>query len=269
MARDKRVKVTNAAEDDFGAAGQRVRKKTPDASYRYHHHNPLWHVISAFLYYVVAPIPAWVVTRIYGMTFVNRAEVRRHGGIYLYGNHCHWTDAIMPYLLAFPRRAYVIAGPTAVSVPFVRHIVPMMGGIPLNSTHEGKARFREAVDDVVRRGCIVGIAPEAHEWPYFNGIRDFPPYSFTYPVRACAPVLGYVVTFRQRRWRKDRRPNLTITVAEPIQPDQWQDIDDPKQFLRDEVHRFMCDTVRELNSYAWIQYDLSSATQGSQNPSSP
>ncbi len=252
----KKVVVGDAAEDDYGVVSKHVTMRPVDETYRYRRRNPLWRLVAAFLYYIVVPIPALVIALLHGMRFVNRRAFRQAGGCYAYANHTHWVDVFIPYLLSFPRRAYVVAGPTAVSVPVVRHLVPMLGGVPLNITEAGKAAFREYLADLVRRGHPVAIFPEAHEWPYFNGIRDFPPYSFTYPVHRPAPVIGYVVTYRRRRRLTGHRPFLTVTVGQPIPPETWAGAEDPKALLKEKVHGFMVDTVQREHSFGWVEYDI-------------
>lgn len=251
----KTIIVTNPDQDDFGTTSKHVREHAVDETYRYEH-GWAWRAVSWVLYYVLAPIPMWVISRIYGMRLVNRSSIARAGGCYIYGTHTHFADVFIPYLLAFPKRAWIVAGPTAVSVPVVKHIVAMLGAVPLNTTVRGKANFRACLSRAVDRGGVVAIFPEEHEWPYYTGIRDFPPYSFTYPVRTSAPVIAYAVTYRKRRWLTHRPPHLTVTVSDPIEPARWQGADDPKQTLRDAVHAFMTDTVRRQGSYEWIHYEL-------------
>ncbi|MCL2470724.1 MAG: 1-acyl-sn-glycerol-3-phosphate acyltransferase [Propionibacteriaceae bacterium] len=252
--RRRTITVSDEHEDDFGVASRHVNQRVVDETYPYIRRNPLWRLASALLYYVVGPIPVWLISKMYGMKIVNRSAIRKAGGCYAYANHTHWTDVLIPYLLAFPKRAYVVAGPTAVSVPVAKHLVPMVGGIPLNETVTGKAHFRQALDRAVKRGGVVAIFPEAHVWPYFNGIRDFSPASFTYPVRCSSPVVGYVVTYRPRRWLTMRPPRPTVTVGEPIMPETWANQPDPKQVLRDKVYQFMSQTARTKKSYAWVHY---------------
>jgi 1-acyl-sn-glycerol-3-phosphate acyltransferase len=254
--RSRRVQVTDALEDDFGVASRYVRTRKIDESYRYVHRNPLWQLASALLYYLLAPLVGLVLIALFQVRFTNRSAIRRAGGCYTYANHTHWMDVFMPFLLAFPKRAYVITGPTAVSIPVVRHLVAMLGGVPLNTTAQGKQAFRARLADLVRRGHPVAVFPEAHMWPYYNGIREFRPYAFTYPVHDQVPVVGYVLTYRRRRWLRSGRPAMAVTVDEPLAPERWQGANDPKRVARDHVHAFMCATVRDQASYGWIQYEL-------------
>ncbi|MCL2735701.1 MAG: 1-acyl-sn-glycerol-3-phosphate acyltransferase [Propionibacteriaceae bacterium] len=248
------ITVRDPLTDDFGSTSQRVRTVNVDETYQYAHRNPLWRLVSWVMYYIVAPIPLYLISRVYGMRFVGRSTVRRQGGCYLYGNHSHWTDVLVPYLLSFPARAVVVAGPTAVSVPVAKALVPMLGGVPLNTTVAGKIAFRSALDAAVRRGESVAVFPEAHLWPYFTGVREFSSASFTYPVRTATPVVPYVVTYRRRRWLTWRPPHLTVTVGPAILPEAWQGSPDPKGVLRDAVRSFMVDTIREQGSHPWVEY---------------
>ena len=248
-----KITVRDPASDDFGVPGQHIRPQVVDEHYCYHH-NWWWRLLSAFIYYIVAPLPVHIMGWAHGLRFRNRAALRKAGGCYLYCNHTHWLDAVIPYLVSFPRRAYVVAGPTAFSIPVLRQLVALLGGVPLNTTPAGKMAFREAIGQAVKRGDRVAIYPEAHEWPYYNGIRPFPPYAFTYPVHDEAPVVAGVVTYRRRRFFSKRAPHLTLTLSEPITPADWQGAADPKTALRDTVHDFMCDTARQQASYAWVEY---------------
>jgi 1-acyl-sn-glycerol-3-phosphate acyltransferase len=261
VKRGQTVVVRDQGSDDFGVASKHfATRRGADERYPYVRRNPLWRLASAFLYYIFVPPVALVLALYHGVFIHNRCAVRRTGGCYLYGNHTHWLDVFIPFMLSFPRRAYVVAGPTAFDMPFVRHIVPMIGGVPLNTTKIGKIAFRDALDHAVRRGAVVAIFPESHEWSYYNGIRDFPPYSFTYPVRTRKPALGFVVTYRHRPLLRWRPPHMTVTVGQPVLPRDWDGLSDPKGYIRDAVFTFMSNTAREKKSYAYVHYELADAS---------
>lgn len=101
----------------------------------------------------------------------------------------------------------------------------------------------------VRRSAVT-IYPEAHLWPYYNGIRPFPDASFRYPLLMHVPTVAFVVTYRQRRILRKLPPRITVTVSDPIAPESVAS----KKALRDCVYDFMCRTVAAQGSYAYIQY---------------
>jgi len=246
--------VHNSSDDDFGVPGQHIESVVVDDTYRYGHHNIAWRLMSAFVYYIIAPIPVFIMGKAHGLRFVNRRALSQAPGCYMYGNHTHWLDAVIPYLMCFPKRAWVVIGPTAVSVRGLRVLVEWVGGVPLNTTEQGKAAFREFLDEQIKRGGRVAIYPEAHEWPYYNGVRDFSSRSFTYPVRTSTPVFSWVVTYRKRPVFKSRAPHMTATVSQQFDPSLWVGADDPKGVTRDAVYQFMSQTIQQQKSYAWVEY---------------
>lgn len=251
MKAGQRITVRDPLSDDFGVAGQHIDAKTVGATFCYNH-SWAWRLLSALIYYVIAPLPVFLLGVAHGLRFSNRQALKP--GCYIYFNHTHWLDAVLPYLLCFPKRAWVVAGPTAFSMPGVRHLAALLGGVPLNTSPDGKRAFRAFLSQQIARGGCVAIYPEAHEWPYFNGVRHFSQFSFTYPIRTNATVFGCLVSYRRRPILASRAPHLTATLSQPIEPTSWMSADDPKSQARDAVYQFMVDTAKATNSYAWVHY---------------
>jgi 1-acyl-sn-glycerol-3-phosphate acyltransferase len=254
--RQRTVFYSDSHTDDFGDVDS-IDADTIDDSYHYEH-GVVWHVLSFVLYRVIGVPLAWLISKVvFHVRVKNRRALKKvKGGFFLYTTHTHeLMDDFMPSVVSFPRRAYIVANPRAVTGSALGFFVPLFGGIPLNDSAEGKQRFRERLAQIVAGGDVVAIMPEAHLWPYYNGIRHFTPYSFTYPVHDDAPVVGCTMTYRQRRILKNRKPYITVTLSDPIFPQEWQGKDDPKTYLRDRVYDFMCETVKRENSYSYIDYE--------------
>jgi len=249
----KTVFYKDEQNDDFGDS-HKVTSRTVDANYKYEHKNPLWHIASFVIYYLVVP-PVLIFCKVrFGLKFKGRRNLHRiKSGCYVYGNHTHLLDNFIPALLAWPKRAYIITSPRAISSPILSVVVPMLGGVPLNKTEAGKKHFRKYLAKQVERGHIVTIMPEAHLWPYYNKIRKFSERSFTYPTRQKKPVVGYVLTYRKRK-NVSKPPWVTVTVGQPIFPNEWKDSKNPKMFLRDKILKFMQDTVKSEKSFGFIKY---------------
>ena len=105
------------------------------------------------------------------------------------------------------------------------------------------------------------IYPEAHIWPYYNGIRPFPDTAFAYPVREQVPAVGVVVVYRQRKLLRFLPPCITVVVGEPVYPDASLPPRSARRALHQEVYTFMCDTVTRRHSYAHIEYLPAQDTQ--------
>lgn len=138
---------------------------------------------------------------VFGLRIENRKALRGlPDGCFLYGNHTNTlADAFIPTLLAFPRRASIVTAADTVSIPGLRNIVQMLGAVPLANTIDGTRQFLAALHRRLERRQAIMIYPEAHIWPYYNGIRPFPDTAFAYPVREQVPAVGVVVVYRQRK----------------------------------------------------------------------
>ena len=96
----------------------------------------------------------------------------------------------------------------------VRH----MYAIPVpNSDYEMANNFMNAISYHIKKKHRVLIYPEAHIWPYYNGIRHFKPASFRYPVMDNAPIIVMTTTFKKRRGC--RKPKPIIYIDGPFYPD--------------------------------------------------
>ncbi|MBQ2178193.1 MAG: hypothetical protein II451_03605, partial [Oscillospiraceae bacterium] len=238
----KIIYYEDAVHDDF--AGNNIRAKTVPADFPFAIRNPFWLILEFVLYRLIATPLVWLIGKLgFGLKIKNRKALRglRGTGYFLYGNHTQgMMDAYTPTLVSFPRHAHIVTGPEAVSVPVLRRLVQLLGGIPLPGTVHGYRPFSEALHLRIRQKRTVAIYPEAHIWPWYTGIRPFPDGSFSYPVRENVPAVAYVTTYRQRRIFKQLWPCMTVTLSEPFYPDPTLPPRAARKKLRDEVYGFMC-----------------------------
>ena len=170
----KTVYYHDPLHDDFAPTNGRIHPKQIGADFPYEHKGPLWNALAFVVYrMVMTPFLFLYCKLVFGLRIENRKALRAlPGGYFLYGNHTNTlADAFIPTLLAFPRRANIITSADTVSIPGVRNIVQMLGAIPLANTIEGTRQFLAAMHCRLERGQAVMIYPEAHIWPYYNGIR--------------------------------------------------------------------------------------------------
>ena len=253
---DKRiVYYTDELNDDF--AGTDIKTCDIGDDFKFINKNPLWRAAAAVVYYLIAFPIVWLISYIgYGLRIKNRRAVRKvRGGYFLYANHTQMlTDAFAPSIIAFPKRAHVVANPDAVSIKGIRQLVMMLGVIPLPASLKMMRPFRDAVEARYGQNRTVTIYPEAHIWPYYTGIRPFGAASFAYPVRLNAPCIAYVTTYRRRKIFKNARPLVTITLSDPFYPDPTLSEREAKQKLRDEIYDFMCAVAKSEDNYSYITY---------------
>lgn len=251
----KTVYYTDELNDDFSpTTGKIKKKKKVSGNYKYlHNRNPVYKFFEFIFYRIIATPVAFIYMRVFkGLKIKNRKNLKKiKGGYFVYANHVQVAgDAFTPSLVTFPKRANILVGVEAVSAPVLDKLVPMMGGMPVPTDLAGTRNLRNALQTIIKKKQAVIIYPEAHIWEYYNGIRDFKAASFAYPFIYDVPAVGYTVTFRQRKIFKNGKPKVTVTIGEPIYPEDCAD----KRELRDRIYAFMKRTAETEKSYAYINY---------------
>ena len=257
MTKKRIIYYADEHNDDF--AENHIHKSTVGKTFPYMRTSLLWNGIAFIVYYLIAIPIAFVISKVYlGLRFKNKPSLKEIGkqGFYLYGNHTRHLDAFVPALAAFPRKAYVIANADAVSIPFLKNIVMMVGAIPIPTEAGGVRGFLKTVSVRYRRGSCVAVYPEAHIWPFYTGIRDFPDTSFKYPVKESAPVVAMVTTYRKRKglFRLAKRPGMTVEFSEPFFPEKGLSVKEAQKDLRDKAYDFMKRVSENSENIEYIRY---------------
>ncbi len=263
----KIVYYEDPLNDDF--AGTSIKKKDFPKRFRYvHKHNIFFTAISFFVYYFIAFPILWMVGKVgYGVKVKGKRNARSlfRRGVFYYGNHTQIADGwLVQCFLANPKRSYVIADADAISIPFLKTIVMMLGCLPVPDLAH-KEEFEEAIKYRYRQKRAIAIYPEKHIWPYSTHIRPFPDDSFIYPATLGAPVIAFCTTYRKPLlFSKHRKPKMTVHISRPIYPDMKKSIPERKKQLRDAVYEFMLDYSAEEENIEYIAY-LPKEKQASQN----
>ena len=249
---DKRTVIyyEDELQDEFSVT--QITPHTVDGSYVYCH-NSLWKRFTHFFWYRVVATPvAWLYTKlVFGHRVVGREKLKGLDGFFLYGNHTQdIADAFIPSMLIFPKEAYVVVHPNNVSMPYLGRVTPSLGALPLPDDMAAYRNFLAAVDRRYREGHAVVIYPEAHIWPYYTGIRNFPDKSFHYPVRLDAPCFCFTNTYQKRRGKE---PRIVTYIDGPFFPDATLPPTKRKKDLRDRIYKAMCQRA-QLSNDARIQY---------------
>ncbi len=229
-----------------------------DAAFPFVRKGLLWKVAAFLLYYLIALPLVFIIIKVVNRTkIVNRKSLKHiKGGFFLYGNHTHWSDGFLPHVMASPRRTYVIAGPDVVSIRGLRNIVTMLGAIPVPTQPRALTPFADAVQQRHNEGACVAIFPEAHIWPYYTGIRPFPPTSFLYPAELGAPVVAMVTRYRERKGRgnKIKTPARTVILSDPINPKLGLTVRQSQLDLHRRVAEFMYECAGLPGNFEYVEY---------------
>ena len=252
---DKRkvIYYSDELHDEFSIA--QITPRKIDADYVYIHDSLFKRFTHFFWYRIVAtPIAFLYIKLVFHQKTIGRKAFKtcKNQGYFLYGNHTQDIgDAFNPHFLNFPRNDYIIVHPNNVSMPWLGKVTPSLGALPLPDDKEAYRHFNDAIDTHIHRKHTVVIYPEAHIWPYFTGIRNFPDTSFAYPIRLNAPVFCFTNTYHKRRFSK--QPKIITYIDGPFYPDMNMPPRARRKDLRDRVHETM--TMRAKNSsHVQIQY---------------
>lgn len=216
-------------------------------------------VSNVFFYCVAIPIafPLFFLT---GVLFKKSPEfkaLKKSKAPYFFmANHAGVKDVIGNYLLALPRRSNTVGYSNAEDGFFLRHLVPLLGFIPVPDDLHQIGLFNHALKWSVSCGQPVSVFPEAHLWPTYTKVRNFSKTSFRYPVRFGVPVVPVFYARRKRRgfWRLFKHPRVTVLVGKPIYPDASLPEAARVQKLRDETYEALVALSQSLPQEEYWHY---------------
>ena len=170
----------------------------------------------------------------------------------MFGNHTQPIgDAVIPSLAIQPKSVYTIVHANNVSMPYLGRVNPYMGALPLPDNLKASRNFKEAIQLRYGQGNCIMIYPEAHIWPYYIGIRDFPATSFRYPVDLNAPCFVLTNTYQKRKHGKT--PKIVTYLDGPFYPDENLPTKERAQKLRNQIYETMLERSK-LSDCEYIQY---------------
>ena len=250
----KTIYYTDEYNDDFAENGIRTKKLPED--FVYLHREWYWQIAAFLVYRLIAqPLVFLFVKAVYLQRFRNRRvmrQIRKQGG-YLYANHTNaLLDVYTPNIIRLQKRNYIIAGPDAFSIPGIRWLVQMVGGIPLGSTIRQEREMRACVEERVKKGNLVTVFPEAHIWPYYTRIRPYKAAAFHYPAQDGAAV--YTMTHCYRKRRIGNYVRVETWLDGPFYSDMTLPAAQRRQELRDRCFETMRARVEDRSEYAYWNY---------------
>lgn len=215
-----------------------------------------WKKFTHFFWYRIVAMPiAYLYTKLKFRHKIIGAEVMkpyRDRGIFLYGNHTQDIgDAFIPNMIEKCRDKYVIVHPNNVSIPVIGPVTPSLGALPLPDDFAALRNFLSAIDQRIAEGRAIVIYPEAHIWPYYTKIRNYPDSSFAYPVKHSAPAFCFTNTYKRKG--KRREPQIVTYIDGPFFPDESLPPRERKRDLRDRIHAAMTERAK-LSDYVTVEY---------------
>ena len=195
--KERTIYYSDPLNDDF--AGTDINTVTLPDDYKYFPKTAIRRGFAGGLNFAISPIILLLQQTVYGEKIVGREKLKgyRKDGFFLYGNHTRTMgDAYCPNLLAFPKKAYIVASADCFSIKGIRRVVEDLGGIALPTTTTGYKNYSQAIKTHAEKGHIVTLYPEvqAGDASLSGRIRQ-----------ACLHFHDHMAEEKDPSGRKDRR----------------------------------------------------------------
>jgi len=247
------IYYSDELNDEFSVA--QITPRRIDENYVYIYTSRFKRFTHFFWYRVIAtPIAFAYVKLTFGHKAKGRYKFSKHkkDGYFMYGNHTQDIgDAFIPNMINFPKTNYIIVHPNNVSMPVLGKVTPSLGALPIPDELPAYKNFLNAIDTRIAEGHSVVVYPEAHIWPYYTKIRNFPDTSFAYPAKLGAPVYCFTNTYHKRSFFK--HPRIITYIDGPFYPDMDKPLKLRRKELRDKVYTCMCKRAGR-SSHVQIRY---------------
>lgn len=252
----KTIYWSDEINDDFDEVGLK-RPPVPEG-YKYKRTNPFGIFFSGLLYHCIAKPVLGIYCLFKGIKYKGASNLRelKGKGAFLYANHVAITDVFKFQTTLFfnKRRVNILGYSDSLTMPFVRSVEKALGYLPVPTKGDLKnlLALNEACEYYINKKQFILIYPEAHIWPYYTHIRNFPSGSFNYPARSNSPIVPIVTT-----WRKPligKKPKQTILIGKPIFPRSDLTSTDNKDYLYEECLKAMKEMSESVKQYEYIKY---------------
>ncbi len=181
----------------------------------------------------------------YGLKVEGRKNLKKIGGGFLVSNHVLIMDNLLIRQATFKiKKPYYVVG---MQNNCKKHIgglfLRLAGFLPVGSTISAQKNFKNSLNEIVKRNCLVHFYPEQSLWPHYEKSRPFKRGAFFYASETNAPVIPVIVLFRSPKgilkWFYKHKL-VTIKICEPIFP--------KAEFLkREQSEMLMIDTQKVYN----------------------
>ena len=252
----KTVYYQDKANDDFFNFSKKYDKIKFDANYNYVEKGKIKKVVSFCLYYFVAwPVLSFFMYIIQCVKIVGRKNVKtlKDKGYMIVGNHTHYKDAYISQIgITAPKRTYIIANNNAVQLPIIGRIARYLGAIAVPQTISGFKKFYSEIEKLLANKNVIVVYPDAHIWPYYTGLRDFPLSSFSMAAKNKVPVVPIATTYKKRLLFKS--PKAIVFVGKPIFFDKNLTERQNAMYYRNMSFNFIKEKVFNKDNYTYINY---------------
>ena len=176
-------------------------------------------LVLRYVIYIFGPV---IFKLFFGLKIIGREKLKNlpQKGVTVC-NHVHMLDCGVVACAMNRRRICIPTLESNFCIPFVRHLVRILGGIPLPEHIRPFRRMHEALVSYINEGHLVHVYPEAVLYPRYNGIRKFKRGAFTLAYDCNVPVIPYVIRYVEPDgWERllHRKPVMRLYILDPVYP---------------------------------------------------
>ena len=251
----KVVYYKDELNDEFSSA--KIKPIKIDEKYKYNH-NYIWDICSVALQnFFSMPIKFLYAKIKFNHRIVGKEKFKKckKQGYFIYVNHTQeFADTFIPSLTNYPKRNFFIVNPENISMKGLRHLVELLGAIPVPGNIKATMNFKDIIKKHISKRHSITIYPEAHIWPYYTKIRNFKDVSFKYPVELNVPI--YTITNTYQLIEKEHNNNkiqITSYVDGPFYADDNMSRKNAQKNLQNTAYETMCKRSKNSN-YEYIKY---------------
>ena len=210
-----------ASKDHVVEGGHSVMRERVDENYKYIHQNVFWRMYSNFLRGLARVfVPPFTKMKYgYKVRDVKKIKKVRGRGAMIVANHAHVMDAclICTRMVGMRKTRFVMLA-EILSIPLAGKLVVGLGGHPIADTVAGARKSHRVLCDTLKKNKLLVIFPEASLHPYCTNLREFNEGAFRIAFSNKAPVVPFVITFKQKQTKKKVKSKMYITTLDPIEP---------------------------------------------------
>ncbi len=163
------------------------------------------------------------------------------GGAISISNHVLPLDGAIVAQSMFPKRVMFHSLEDNFRIPYIRHLIKMLGCIPIPNSLTARPAYIKATSEFLKEGKVIQIYPEASLWPYYNGIRKFKSGAFHFAAKNNVPIVPIAIHFRKPRgfekWLPSKNSLVTVHIGKPIYPNNDLPFKESLEELLQKSHR--------------------------------
>lgn len=199
-----------------------LKFKTPE-NFNYFPENIVFRCLNLFLRWVIYLIGPVIFRVFFGLRIIGREKIKKlpKKGVTVC-NHVHVLDCGVVACAMGHRRICIPALESNFCIPFLRHLIRVLGGIPLPEQTKPFRNMHRALVKYINEGHLVHIYPEAVLFPRYNGVRDFKRGAFSLAYDCDVPIVPYVIRYvKAEGWQRHfhRKPVMRLYILDPVYPD--------------------------------------------------